>query len=260
MVEYKVMATVRYFWHGFINTGTTFMCRQYSRTLMYHHFHSVWKASYTISAFNFVEVPYLPIYRMDEFIPCVVPGPSRGSFTLAKEIVIAWIRISWLRRMFQNLPLPATQEVRDSSNVTPCIVMKKCHRFLLSYGRKMELQGRAVVGRVYHLPWRYSVVQYYPVNVIRHNEHHLHNTLCRAQFLWRRRIGVVCTEVVLNGIPAFPERFTPRATVRYGNAASPHASRYPWKHTCVLRSRTIQFWCRNVGLAFLRFSHYLYES
>ena len=26
--------------------------------------------------------------------------------------------------MFQNLPLPATQEVRDSSSVTPCIVMK----------------------------------------------------------------------------------------------------------------------------------------
>ena len=26
--------------------------------------------------------------------------------------------------MFQYLPLPATQEVRDSSGVTPCIVMK----------------------------------------------------------------------------------------------------------------------------------------
>ena len=201
---------------------------------------------------------YRPIERISSSL--VLHRVPRAVLTLAKEIVIAWIRISWLRRMFQNLPLPATQEVRDSSNVTPCIVMKKCHRVFPSDGRKMVLQGRAVVGRVYHLPWRYSVVQYYPVNVIRHNEHHLHNTLCRAQFLWRRRIGVVCTEVVLNGIPAFPERFTPRATVRYGNAASPHASRYPWKHTCVLRSRTIQFWCRNVGLAFLRFSHYLYES
>ena len=26
--------------------------------------------------------------------------------------------------MFQNLPLPAMQEVHDSSGVTPCIVMK----------------------------------------------------------------------------------------------------------------------------------------
>ena len=26
--------------------------------------------------------------------------------------------------MFQNIPLPVAQEVRDSSGVTPCIVMK----------------------------------------------------------------------------------------------------------------------------------------
>ena len=37
------------------------------------------------------------------------------------------------------------------------------------------------------LPWRYSVVYYYPIIVIRHNEHHLHSTLCRAHFLWTRR-------------------------------------------------------------------------
>ena len=41
--------------------------------------------------------------------------------------------------MFQNLPLPGAQEVRDSSGVTTCIVMKndgvlsiKCSRFLLN--------------------------------------------------------------------------------------------------------------------------------
>ena len=44
-------------------------------------------------------------------------------------------------------------------------------------------EERAIIGSVYHLPWMYSVVQYYPINVIRHNEHRLHITLCRVHFL-----------------------------------------------------------------------------
>ena len=40
------------------------------------------------------------------------------------EIVITWTYIGWVRWMLQNLPLPAAQEIRDSSSrVTPCIVM-----------------------------------------------------------------------------------------------------------------------------------------
>ena len=56
---------------------------------------------------------------------------------------------------------------------------------------KLVIQERAIVGRVYHLPWRYSVVQYYPFNVIRHNEHHLHSTLCRYHYLWTRRTWIL---------------------------------------------------------------------
>ena len=55
-------------------------------------------------------------------------------------------------------------------------------------GTQIIVQERAVVGSVYRLPWRYSLVQYYPqCHTLRHNEHHLHNTLCRAHFLWTTR-------------------------------------------------------------------------
>ena len=57
-------------------------------------------------------------------------------------------------------------------------------------GRTKEvLQERAVEGGVYCLPWRYNVVQYYPVNVIHDNERH-HRTFCRVHFPWTRRIGM----------------------------------------------------------------------
>ena len=48
-------------------------------------------------------------------------------------------------------------------------------------------------------------------------------------------VGSSCTEVVLNGIPVFPERFNPSCHWRYGKAATPHATRSPWKYSCVLR-------------------------
>ena len=51
----------------------------------------------------------------------------------------------------------------------------KCCHFLLSAGRR----------------WYCRNVQYYPLNVICHNEHHLHSTLCRAHFLWKRRTGML---------------------------------------------------------------------
>ena len=87
--------------------------------------------------------------------------------------------------MFQNLPLPAAQEVRDnSSGVTPCIVMKndvvlyhQVSSFSPERWTKKVVQESAVIVSVYRLPWRYSVVQYYLIIVIRHNEHHLHSTL-----------------------------------------------------------------------------------
>ena len=62
--------------------------------------------------------------------------------------------------MFQNLPLPAGQEVRDSSSgVTACIVMKNdeiLYHLVSSFSpdrwMKVILQERAAIGSVYRLP------------------------------------------------------------------------------------------------------------
>ena len=105
--------------------------------------------------------------------------------------------------MFQNLPLPAAQDVLDSSSgVTTCIVMKKdgvLYHLLPSFSperwKTVVLQERAVVGSVYRL------VQYYLINAIRlyiylgHTpqwtiEHHLQIILCRAHVLWTSRTGI----------------------------------------------------------------------
>ena len=70
--------------------GATFMYLQYSHPLIYHLLPNVWKASYTISASIFVNVPYWPPYTRDKFISCVVPGPSQWFFHFGEEIVITW--------------------------------------------------------------------------------------------------------------------------------------------------------------------------
>ena len=70
--------------------------------------------------------------------------------------------------MFQNLPLPEVQKVRDSSSgVTPCIVMEnggvlyhQVSSFSPECWTKVLLHERVVVGSVYSLPRMYSVVQY----------------------------------------------------------------------------------------------------
>ena len=66
----------------------------------------------------------------------------------------------------------------------------KCRRFLLSAGRKWCCRNMqlSVVFAIYR--GGTGIVQYYPINVIRYNEHHLHNTLGRAGFLWTRRTGM----------------------------------------------------------------------
>ena len=137
------MVTVWYFWHGFIHRGTHLCTFNIDApTLIYHLLPNVWKASYTISASMFVDVPNWSPHITDKFISCVVPGPSQWFFHFGEEIVITWTNIGWVRRMFQNLPLPAAQEVRDGSDVTlalSCTMMgfctTKCRRFLLSARR-----------------------------------------------------------------------------------------------------------------------------
>ena len=155
------MATVRYFWNGFIHRGTTFMYLQYSHPLIYHLLPNVCKMSYTISASIFVDVPYWPPYRMDKFISCVVPRPSQWYFHFGKEIVIIRTHIGWVQWMFQNLPLPAGQEVHDSiSSVTLCIVMKndgvlyhEVSLFSPERWMKVVLQEHAVEGSLGGRAW-----------------------------------------------------------------------------------------------------------
>ena len=91
------MATVRYFWPGFIHKGITFMYLQYSHPLVYHLLSNAWKASHTISASIFVDVPYWRPISTRKCISCVVPGPSHGLFHYDEEIVITWTHIGWVQ-------------------------------------------------------------------------------------------------------------------------------------------------------------------
>ena len=90
--------------------------------LIYRLLPNVWK-TYTITAPIFVDL-YCTPYSTDKFISCVVPVRSQWFFLFGEGTVIAWTHIGPVRWMFQNLPLAAAQEVRDSRGVTPCIVMK----------------------------------------------------------------------------------------------------------------------------------------
>ena len=67
----------------------------------------------------------------------------------------------------------------------------KCRSFSPECWTKVVLQEHAVIGSVYHLSWRYSVVIHYPISVICPNEHQLHSTLCRTHFLWARKTGML---------------------------------------------------------------------
>ena len=134
------MTTVRYFWHAFIHRGTTFMCLQYSRPLIYHLLPNVCNASYTISASIFVDVPYWPPYSTDKFISCLVPGPSQCFFRFGEEIVISCTHVERVLRIFQ-----ISQCQRRNRSVTAAVWLSalswrmmgfcttKCRRFLLVY-------------------------------------------------------------------------------------------------------------------------------
>ena len=97
--------------------------------LMYHLFPNAWKASYTISASIFDDVPYWPPYSKDKFIYCVVPGPSRWFFHFGEAVVITWTHIGEER---------CKRSVMTAA-VWLCVAWRmmgfcttKCRRFLLS--------------------------------------------------------------------------------------------------------------------------------
>ena len=97
------MARVRYFWHGFIHRGATFMYLQYSRiTLFFTFCQKYGKRRYTISASIFVDVPYWPHNSMDKFHLLCSTGSLAVVFHFDEEIVITWTHIGWILWMFWN--------------------------------------------------------------------------------------------------------------------------------------------------------------
>ena len=179
---------VRYFSHGFIHRDITFMCLQYSRLLIYHLMPNVWKASYTINAYIFVDVLHWPPYNMHKFISCVVPGPSQWFFHFGQEIAIAWTHIGCVRWMFR-----ISHCQRRKSGVTTCIVMNnsgvlyhQVSSFSPERWTKVVLQERAAVGCLGGTAWC-SITP----SVSYAHEHHFHSTLCGAHLLWTRWTGML---------------------------------------------------------------------
>ena len=82
----KVMATVRYFWHGFIHKGTTFMYLQYSRSPLFITFCQMFGKRHTPSAHS-----SLWMFRTDSLIARISSSlvlyrvPRSTSFTLANR-------------------------------------------------------------------------------------------------------------------------------------------------------------------------------
>ena len=103
--------------------STTIMYLQYSRPLIYHILSNVWKASYTISATIFVDIPYWPPYSTDKFISCVIPGPAQWFFHFGEEIVIAWTQE-------KTTTLGGTEPQHSSWQRKEC--RRCCHRSLAS--------------------------------------------------------------------------------------------------------------------------------
>ena len=112
------MATVRYFWHGFIHKGTTFMYLHYCRPLYLSPFAKCLQRVVHDQRVHLCWYSVLdrPTARISSSL-VLHRFPRSSPFTLPKRSLIAWTHIGWVRRMFQNLPFPAAQEVRDSSGV-----------------------------------------------------------------------------------------------------------------------------------------------
>jgi len=135
---------------------------------VYHLLPNLWKASYTISASTSVDVQQWLPYSTNNRLSCVVTYPSQWFFHFGEKIIIAWTHIGWVWWLFQYLPSPAAKEIRDNiGSMSPCIFMKDdgihCQQVLSlspECWTKMITEEIAVVGSVYCLSLRDSVVQY----------------------------------------------------------------------------------------------------
>ena len=158
------MAKILYFWHGFIHKCTAFMYLQYTSLSFLSRLPNIWKVSYIIRASIFVHVQYWPSYST--------------FFHFGEEIVITWSYIVVVRWMFQNLPLWKVEEVRDSSSgMTARYSHEEWLGFVASgaelFSWALDEGGAAgMCSSRQCLPsaLEVRVVQYYTINVIRHND------------------------------------------------------------------------------------------
>ena len=161
-VGWKVMATIRCLWNGFMAsfTGVQHLCTFNIVTLLLITFYQIFGGHHTPP-----EGPSLFMSHIDRPIAQISSSlelhrvPRSG-----EEIIITWTHIGWVRWMFQNFPLPVAQVVRDSSGVTPCIVVKNIVEFSTSvFSRESMLlrslrQSEKTNARdpVQHKRWTYS--------------------------------------------------------------------------------------------------------
>ena len=154
------MVTVRYF---FIHRGTTFMYLQYSRPRIYHIF----------QMFGRRRTPSVRRFCWCSILTALQHGIVHVLYCTRFLAVVLWL---WRRdRNCMNSYRVRTVDVPQppiAGGVILCTVMKnngvlyhEVSWFSPEHWKKVVLQEPAVVGRVYCLPWRYSVVQYYPINV-----------------------------------------------------------------------------------------------
>ena len=149
------MVTVSYSSHGFIHMGTTFMYLQY-RPLIYYILPNVCRASYTISASIFVDVPYWPLYSTISASFVLHQAPRSGSFTMAKNFYTLqkWkcpIGPTWINETENdNGVLQITQEdITERFHLgTNYIILKDSRKTSeekmnrLDWGKKRETRGK----------------------------------------------------------------------------------------------------------------------
>ena len=117
-----------------------------------------------------------PTARM--MISCQETFTPLRFFDFSEQVEVTWTHIRGVGRMFQYLPSPAAEKVPDNgSGVTPRIVVQDdgARRqqvwSLPPYcWTKVVVQELAVVGSIHGLALWYSVLQYHPIDVIRHDE------------------------------------------------------------------------------------------
>ena len=225
-----------------------------------HSLPNVWKASDTISASIFVDVPYWPPYSTDKFISCVVPVPSQRFFHFGEEIVFAWTHIAWVHRCRSGGSMRASHGFDPRSGQVSWV---RFFRGFSSLVRQMSGSFRSPRSpNIIWPPLSSTIIHYgrqWPEMLTRPQTSNIHTyqvskvdvpespiaSVVRGLWLQQRCDSLHCHEEWWASVP-------------------PSASHSPWKHSCVLQppatSILIKERCSSFVNMVLGRSHYSYES